>query len=74
MKTVILAMVDCGDGCGNPEWFEYVEVLEQAKGRYAEELWMGDRSYHFPDDFDFAACGITFSDQDWLDRMNCEAY
>jgi len=74
MKTVYMALVYCGDGSGTPNWFESKEVLTQAEEAFPEKFWLGSEEYHFPDDFDFKACGINFSDKDLLDRLNGEWY
>ena len=69
MQTVYMASIDGGDGSGYPNWFKSKEVLESASDAFPEELWRGYNSYNFPDDFDFDACGIHFSDNEWLGRI-----
>jgi hypothetical protein len=74
--TVIATTRNCGDGSACIEWFLSKDILDKMETYYCEDYAMGEggTEYHFPNDFDFAACGMYFSDQDCLDQLREDAH
>lgn len=69
MQTVTMVISNGGDGSNGVHWFKCAipdEVAEELESNDPETWSSGDgfqsTEYQFPDEFDFGACGISFSD------------
>jgi len=69
--TVIATTKDCGDGSSCIDWFLSRDILDKMETHYCEDYAMGEggTEYHFPNGFDFLACGISFSDDECIERL-----
>ena len=64
-----------GDGSGSAQWFRDASIAESLIDE-DPETWGGNdggpTAYTFPEGFDFDACGIHFSDDDYPTEGSCD--